>query len=157
MWRLDTQAKGDRSANVGGGIAVGRRHAVRRSPAAPRCWRWRPPPARSAGASRWAAPARSAPTIADGRLFVPTLDDQLQALATDDGRQLWALPGDHVGTAVLGLPAPAYADGLVVAGFGSGDLVALRADTGSVAWSDSLASARGRNSLLDLRPSAACR
>ena len=35
---------------------------------------------------------------------------------------------------MLGLPAPAYADGLVVAGFGSGELVALRAATGSVAW-----------------------
>jgi outer membrane protein assembly factor BamB len=38
----------------------------------------------------------------------------------------------------------------VVGGFGSGDLLALRADSGTVAWADSLASARGRNSLTDL-------
>jgi outer membrane protein assembly factor BamB len=51
---------------------------------------------------------------------------------------------------VLGLPSPAYADGLVVAGFGSGDLIALRGATGAVVWGDSLASARGRNSASDL-------
>ncbi len=38
----------------------------------------------------------------------------------------------------------------MVAGFGSGDLVALRAESGSLAWSDSLAAARGRNSLADI-------
>ena len=38
----------------------------------------------------------------------------------------------------------------MVAGFGSGDLVTLRAESGGLAWSDSLASGRGRNSLLDL-------
>ena len=51
---------------------------------------------------------------------------------------------------MLGQPAPAYADGLVVAGFGSGELAALRAETGGVVWTDSLASARGRTSLTDI-------
>jgi outer membrane protein assembly factor BamB len=106
------------------------------------------------GKIRWrksvSNPVRAAPTIADGRLFVLTLDNQLQALAVDDGRRLWNFQASAPETGVLGLPAPAYAEGLVVAGFGSGDLVALRAISGSVAWSDSLASARGRTSLTDL-------
>ena len=51
---------------------------------------------------------------------------------------------------MLGQPAPAYAGGLVVAGFGSGDLVAVRAATGTVVWTDSLAAASGRTSLADL-------
>jgi outer membrane protein assembly factor BamB len=149
IWRVDTQAKGDRSTNVGGGIAVdgntlyagtGRAEVLAMETAT--------------GTIRWrktlSAPVRAAPTIADGRLFVLTLDNQLQALATDDGRRLWGFQASMPDTSVLGLPAPAYADGLVVAGFGSGDLVALRAASGSVAWSDSLASARGRNSVLDL-------
>ena len=33
---------------------------------------------------------------------------------------------------------------------GAGDLAAVRAESGAVAWSDSLASSRGRNSLVDL-------
>ena len=149
IWRLDTQAKGDRSSNVGGGIAVDGdtlyagtgRADVLALEAATGTIRWR---------KSLSSPVRAAPTIADGRLFVLTLDDQLQGLASDDGRRLWGFQASTPDTSVLGLPAPAYADGLVVAGFSSGDLVAVRATSGSVAWSDSLASARGRNSLLDL-------
>ena len=83
-------------------------------------------------------------------MFVPTIDERLVALSTSDGKQIWTYQASAAATIVLGEPAPAYADGLVVAGFGSGDLVALRADTGSLVWSDSLAAARGRNSLADL-------
>ena len=149
IWRVDTQAKGDRSSNVGGGISVdgdtlyagtGRAEVLAMEVATGKI-RWR---------KAVSTPVRAAPTIADGRAFVLTLDNQLQALAIDDGRRLWSFQATQVDTGVLGLPAPAYADGLVVAGFASGDLVALRASTGSVAWSDSLAAARGRNSLLDL-------
>jgi outer membrane protein assembly factor BamB len=149
IWRLDTQAKDNRSSNVGGGIAVdgdvlyagtGRAELLALEAATGKIL-WR---------KDLSAPVRAAPTIADGRVFVLTLDNQLQALATDDGRRLWGYQASAPGTTVFGLPAPAYADGLVVAGFGSGDLVVLRATSGSVAWSDSLAAARGRNSLLDL-------
>jgi outer membrane protein assembly factor BamB len=83
-------------------------------------------------------------------VFVPTLDDQMIAFAADDGHKLWSYQATNAATAVLGLPSPAYADGIVVGGFGSGDLVALRADSGTVTWTDSLASAAGRNSIADL-------
>jgi outer membrane protein assembly factor BamB len=149
LWRLDTQVKGDRSSNVGGGIGVdgdvlyagtGRAELLALEAGSGKI-RWRKPVS---------TPVRSAPTIADGRVFVITLDNQLQAFAVDDGRRLWGFQATTPDTSVLGLPAPAYADGLVVGGFGSGDLVALRAATGSVAWSDNLGAARGRTSLTDL-------
>ena len=149
IWQLDTQAEGDRGSNVGGGIAVdgdtlyvgtGLAELLALEAATGKI-RWR---------KTLGTPVRAAPTIADGRMFVLTLDNQLQALATGDGRRLWGYQAVAPETGVLGLPAPACADGMVVAGFGSGDLVALRAASGSVAWSDSLAAARGRNSLLDL-------
>ncbi len=44
---------------------------------------------------------------------------------------------------MLGRPAPAFSDGIVVAGFGSGELSAFRADTGTVIWTDVLASSGG--------------
>ncbi len=148
-WRTDTQGEKDRSTNVGGGIAVmngavyattGRAEALALDAAT--------------GAIRWrvalGAPARSAPTIADGHLFVTLLDGRLLSLNPADGERQWSYQAATTTTAVLGQPAPAYADGLVVAGFGSGDLIAVRADGGALAWSDSLASARGRNSLVDL-------
>ncbi len=148
-WNTDTQGEKDRSTNVGGGIAVvggvlyattGRAEAIALD-AATGTIKWRAP---------LGAPARSAPAIVDNRLFVPTIDERLVALSTTDGKQIWTYQASAASTIVLGEPAPAYADGLVVAGFGSGDLVALRADTGALAWSDSLAAAQGRNSLADL-------
>ena len=55
------------------------------STAWPNCWRSTPPKAPCAGARAPAPPARSAPTVADGRLFLTTIDGQLLALR-DAGR-----------------------------------------------------------------------
>lgn len=149
LWRFDTVSDDEDSTNVGGGLGFddGRLYAVNglgdlfALDAAKGSVRWK----RNIG-----SPARSAPTIADGRLFLITLQEQLLACAVDDGRQLWAHQAATSTVGMLGQPAPAYADGLVVAGFGSGELACVRASTGSVAWTDSLAAARGRNSLSDL-------
>jgi outer membrane protein assembly factor BamB len=148
IWRTDTQADGDRSSNVGGGLslsgerayaATGRGEVIALAAADGKIgWRARLPTA-----------ARAAPTIAENTLYVPTLDDQMIALGLADGKRLWNYQASHANTAMLGLPSPAYADGLLVGGFGGGDLVAFRAATGAVAWSDSLASTRGRNSAVD--------
>lgn len=148
-WRADTKDKDDDSTNVGGGLALegdtlfavnGLAEIVAFDPASGR-ERWR----RSMG-----APARSSPMVAGGRLFVVTLDGRLLALAADDGRQLWSYQAASSPTTMLGQPAPAFAGGLVVAGFGSGELTALRAETGGVAWTDSLAAGGGRVSLVDI-------
>lgn len=149
IWRRDTQDEEDRSTNVGGGIAVeggtvyavtGRADALALD-AANGTIRWRKP---------LGAPARSAPTVSDGRLFVATLDDKLLALAAATGDRQWQYQASTTATTLLGQGAPAVSDGLVVSGFGSGDLAAVRAESGALAWTDSLASARGRNSLVDL-------
>ena len=148
-WRVSTEADDNRSTNVGGGIglegnalyaATGRAELLRID-ARNGTIVWRKP---------LPAPARSAPTIAEGRLFVTTIEDELVALAADDGRRLWTYRAATPTTGVLGQPAPAVSEGLVVAGFGSGELACLRVATGTPAWSDSLASSRGRTSLADL-------
>ena len=142
-WRLDTRAKDDDSTNIGGGLAVdqGILYAVNGLAELVAI-------DAVSGAIKWrtvlGAPARSAPTVAEGRLFVTTIEDRLLARATDDGRELWTHQATNAVTAVLGQPAPAYADGLVVAGFGSGELVCLRAESGNVVWSDNLGAAGGR-------------
>ncbi len=148
-WNTDTEPKKDRSTNVGGGLAAvggtvyattGRAEALALDARTGKIT-WRSP---------LDTPARSAPTVADNRLFVTTLDNRMLALNTADGKRLWNYQATSAATSVLGEPAPAFSDGLVVGGFGSGDLVTLRADTGTLAWSDSLAAARGRTSLADL-------
>lgn len=149
LWRAETEGKKDRSTNVGGGVsfdggtlyaATGRAEVLALDPAR--------------GTIRWRhdieAPARAAPTIADGRLYVPTIEDKVVALSAKDGARIWAYQATSAQTTALGLPSPAFADGILVAGFGSGDLVALRPDSGGVIWTDSLAAAAGSGSLADL-------
>ncbi len=149
LWRTDTQSEEDRSTNVGGGIAVegdtvfaatGRAEVLGLD-AATGAIRWR---------QKLPSAARSAPTVAEGKLFLATLDNQVLGLSTADGRKVWGYQAPAPETTVLGLPAPAYSEGILVTGFGSGDVLALRAANGSVAWGESLASARGRTSVSDL-------
>lgn len=148
LWRTETRGKKDRSTNVGGGLALadGVLYAVNGLAAALAL-----DPAH--GTIRWrvdiGAPARSAPTIAGGRVFVTTLGDRLVALNPADGQRLWSYQAQSVTTQLLGAPAPAFSDGLVVAGFGSGELATLRAEGGSVVWSDTLAAA-GPGTLADI-------
>ena len=148
VWRFDTRQEDDDSSNVGGGLAIdqgtlytvnGLAEAVALD-AAKGTVRWR---------NKFGAPTRSAPTVVEGRLFFTTIEDRLVALAADDGRQLWSYQSANATTSILGRPAPAYATGLVVAGFGSGELAALRADSGGVAWTDTLAATVGGGNIAD--------
>jgi outer membrane protein assembly factor BamB len=148
LWRFDTRQEDDDSTNVGGGLALdqGTLYAVNgladivALDAAKGSVRWR---------GSIGAPTRSAPTVVEGRIFVTTIEDRLLALTAQDGRQLWTHQAVNATTSVLGRPAPAYADGLVVAGFGSGELATLRAETGNVVWTDNLAAAVRSGSLAD--------
>ena len=148
LWSFDTTEEDDRSTNIGGGLAIdnGTVYAVNglaelvALDAAKGTLRWR---------AATGTPARSSPTVADGRLFFTTSDNRLLAFATADGRALWTYQGTQASTAYLGQPAPAYSEGFVVAGFGSGELAAVRADSGAVVWTDSLAAARAAGSVAE--------
>lgn len=146
MWRADSKPKDSDSTNVGGGIgadgttlyaANGLGQLVAFDAAS--------------GKEKWRAtldaPARSAPMIADGRVFVTTIMDQLTAFSAADGHHLWSYQSTTPTTAMLGQPAPAYYRGLVVAGFGSGDLACVRAENGSMVWIDGLGAAGQQGSV----------
>ena len=148
-WRVDLRQEDVDSTNVGGGVSLdgGVLYAVNGlgdvaalDPATGHV-NW----TRNTG-----VPARSSPTIAEGRMFYVTFDDRLSALDIKDGRQLWSYQAPRAPTSLLGQPAPAFAGGLVVAGFGSGELACLRAESGGVAWTDSLASATAGRGISDL-------
>ncbi|MGH7152402.1 MAG: PQQ-binding-like beta-propeller repeat protein, partial [Acetobacteraceae bacterium] len=115
-WRFDTRNKKSRSTNIGGGIgwADGILYAVNGlgdvvaldAERGTQIWR-----------VTVGAPGRSAPTIVEGRIFLTTIEDRIVALDAKAGRHLWDYQAVNAVTAILGEPAPAYADGLVVAGF----------------------------------------
>lgn len=148
LWRADTKPEDADSTNVGGGLGAdgdtlyavnGLLQLVAMDVASGKI-KWR---------QDIGAPGRSPPTIADGRVFLITIEDKLLAFAAADGRQLWSHQATEPVTSMLGRPPPAYFHGLVIAGFGSGELACMRADSGSVVWTDGLGSSRGRGSTGD--------
>jgi len=89
-------------------------------------------------------PIRGAPTADGGRVFVITQDNQLYALDAEAGRVLWQHAGLVENAGLLGASSPAVEGNVVIAPYSSGELVALRVDTGVVAWQEQLVRTTGR-------------
>ncbi len=95
------------------------------------------------GAQVWkvkpSGPLRGSPTIAFNSVYVMTQDNQIYALNPTDGSNVWNEAASSGQTGVFGVAAPAAAQGTVVAGFSTGELVAFRYENGRQLWSDALA------------------
>ncbi|MBV9859769.1 MAG: PQQ-binding-like beta-propeller repeat protein [Alphaproteobacteria bacterium] len=99
-------------------------------------------------------PVHSQPTVADGRIFVVTVENELIVLAVEDGRRLWSHNGIPETAGLLGSSSPAVEGEIAVVAYSSGELYALRVENGRPVWSDSLASTRSADavsSLADIR------
>lgn len=84
------------------------------------------------------APTRAAPTVASGRVFVATMNNQLSAFNANDGRFLWDYNSIEEQAGLVGAAAPAANETIVVPAFSSGEVPALRVENGALAWSDML-------------------
>ena len=84
-------------------------------------------------------PLRGAPAVADDQLFVISQDNQLFSLSLQDGSTQWDMAATVETSGLFGAAAPAVSQGTVVAGFSSGELLALRVENGRVVWQDALA------------------
>ena len=80
--------------------------------------------------------------MSDGRVFVYGLDNKAFALSSKTGSILWTYSGVEEPTAALGSSAPTVSNGVVLFSFTSGEVVALRVDTGSPLWSDRIVAIR---------------
>ncbi|PIQ95538.1 MAG: pyrrolo-quinoline quinone [Nitrospinae bacterium CG11_big_fil_rev_8_21_14_0_20_56_8] len=87
-------------------------------------------------------PLRAAPTVRGGRVFIVTLDNNLIAFDARDGKTLWTHAGAQETAALLGGASPAVDNGIVVVPYSSGELFALKVDTGKVIWQENLVSIR---------------
>lgn len=96
------------------------------------------------------SPARAAPTIMDGRIFITTLDNKLIALNAADGSFLWEYLGLTETAGLIGAASPAASRNIIIPVFSSGEITALRVENGSVAWSDNLSGIRGLGGLSGL-------
>lgn len=84
------------------------------------------------------SPLRAGPAVVEDRLVIATADSQTLCLATSDGAEVWRHLGYAEGASFLGGSTPAFADGVIVTVYASGDVIALAPDTGQVLWSDSV-------------------
>ena len=82
----------------------------------------------------------NAPTVRAGRLYVASQDSRLQAYSVEDGVLLWDHSAIDEGATIMGATSAAVNEQAVVAGFNSGEVVALSPVNGQVAWSESLTS-----------------
>jgi outer membrane protein assembly factor BamB len=96
------------------------------------------------------APMRGAPTVANGRLFAITVENELEVLSAEDGHRFWTHNGLPETAGLLGAASPAVDGDIVVVPYTSGELFALRAENGRPLWTDNLATARPLGALSTL-------
>ncbi|MBI3505425.1 MAG: PQQ-binding-like beta-propeller repeat protein [Proteobacteria bacterium] len=84
------------------------------------------------------APARSGPAVTNGRVFVATIDNQTHAVDAVTGKRIWQHTGISESAGFVGAASPVVDGTTVLVGYSSGELFALRAESGRVLWSDTL-------------------
>ncbi len=93
---------------------------------------------------------RSAPTVANGLLYVLSGNNELFVLKTSDGSQAWHYGNIATDTNLFGMGQPAVANNVVVVPFSSGEIIAFDAQSGMILWADTLLSHRTFNQINDL-------
>ena len=84
------------------------------------------------------SPSRAAPSILNDRVFVVTLENKIIAFDANDGKSLWDYQALSELSGIVGAASPAINNEVVIPAFSSGEIMALRVENGSVAWSDDL-------------------
>ena len=96
-------------------------------------------------------PIHAAPTVADGRVFVVSTDNELLTFASETGVPGWTYQALSEPARILAASTPAVSGDTVVSGFASGELVALRAANGNDLWNEALSRASRTNALSEIR------
>lgn len=149
VWKSDLTAKGEKGDATGGGVslangvlyaATGYGEVIAlKAEDGTELWR-----------QKLASPLRSAPTAADGRVYVVSIDNTLIALDANNGAKLWSHQGILEAAGLLGAASPAVGAGIVLAAFSSGEIYALLGETGRPLWSDNLAPFKRTSSIASI-------
>jgi outer membrane protein assembly factor BamB len=98
-----------------------------------------------------ASPVHAAPNVADGKVFVVDVTDQLFALDAATGQQLWTYQALEEPARMLEASSPAVDGQIVVAPFASGELIGLSTINGNPLWTQSLSLTNRNNALSEIR------
>jgi outer membrane protein assembly factor BamB len=136
-WSVDLAPEGERSRAGGGGIAAsgnaifaatgfGQLVALDAG----------------TGAQLWSfdlsAPAHSAPTAANGKVFVVSATNVLHAVNQADGTEAWQYTGIPETAGVLSAASPAVSGGTVVVPYSSGEVISFDIESGQPNWADAV-------------------
>jgi outer membrane protein assembly factor BamB len=107
------------------------------------------------GALGWRAktgePIHGAPTVVNGRVYAVALDNTLLSFNAATGAPGWTYQALVESARILAASSPAISGDTVVAAFGSGELVALRAENGNDLWNEALSRASRTSALSEIR------
>lgn len=95
-------------------------------------------------------PFRASPTASNGNVYAITSDNQMLCIDQNDGKILWRHRGITEAAGILAATSPAVTGSVVIVPYSSGELFALRAENGTVLWSDSLTRTGNLTSLSEL-------
>lgn len=140
IWQVDVKPEDDHGNGFGGGVAYWKGRLFVSSGYG-RVVALDPKDGKMIWKTGVGAPVRSGPTVADGRVYAVTVENELVALAADDGRRLWGHNGIPETAGLVGSASPAVEGEVVVVGYSSGEIFALTVENGRALWSDSLSSA----------------
>lgn len=96
-------------------------------------------------------PLHAAPTVADGRVFAMSIDNELLTFDAATGAAGWTYQALIEPARILRASSPAISGDTIVAGFGSGELIALRTGNGNELWTEALSRANRNNALSEIR------
>ena len=84
------------------------------------------------------APVHGAPAAGNGIVAVLTADNQTIAVDAKTGATRWTHRGIREAASYFSTTSPVISGGMVIAAYSSGEVFCLRAETGSVVWTDTL-------------------
>jgi outer membrane protein assembly factor BamB len=97
------------------------------------------------------APVHAAPTVADGRVFAESSDDNLLSFDAETGVPGWTHQALTESARVLAATSPAVSGDALVATFASGEVVAVQAQTGNELWTVELSRTNRNSALSEIR------
>ncbi|HEY2355919.1 MAG TPA: PQQ-binding-like beta-propeller repeat protein [Phenylobacterium sp.] len=101
--------------------------------------------------TRTEQPIHGAPTVYGGRVMAVAIDNTLLTFDAATGAAGWTYQALSESARILSSSSPAVSGDTVVASFGSGELVALRAANGNDLWNEALSRASRNSALSEIR------
>ena len=97
------------------------------------------------------APVHAAPTVAGGRVYAESTDDNLLTFDAATGQPGWSHQALPETARILSATSPAISDNAVVSAFASGEVVAMQTANGNQLWSAELSKSNRNSALSEIR------